>query len=336
LLLATATYLIVEKWIRRPVNFQKKAWGLLVALVLILPIGTLWQITVMEHRMGGEEQSQLLKKYDMQSPESAYRRAIIAAYRPECIFYGGRGDVKSVLAASCYTASTRPVVMLWGDSHAEHLRPGLGAIQRKQMTYGKHLEILQITSASCHASLGFNPIKSDEMRGCNLANSLALKTIAQVKPDVLIIAQALGHTATNWPQLLAEVVKLGARHVIVVGPVPQWQMALPRLIAYNYWPEIPIRLKSHLQQEFFEVDKEMKRQIISGPMISYVSAIDFFCDQSNACLVSIGADRSVLTSFDSGHLTLEASAAFVEDRLEPIILKATSLNRIDEYASLMK
>jgi hypothetical protein len=322
-ILAIATYLLVEKWVRRPVNLQKKAWGLLSALVLILPIGTLLQITVMEQRMGGEGRSQFLKKYDMQSPESAYRQATVAAYRPECNFYGGRGDVKPVLAPSCYTASAKPVVMLWGDSHAMHLRSGLDAIQRKQMTYGKQLEVLQITSGSCHASLEQNTLKTDEARGCNLANSLALKAIAQVKPDVVIIAQALGHTATNWSQLLTEVLRLGARHVIVVGPVPQWQNTLPRLIAYNYWPKAPVRLQSHLQQEFFEVDKQLKRQIINGPMISYVSAIDFFCDQSNACLVSIGADQSVLTSYDSGHLTPEASVAFVEARLEPFILGIT-------------
>jgi SGNH domain (fused to AT3 domains) len=269
--------------------------------------------------MNGDGRGEFLKKFDMSSPDSVYRQATIAAYTPMCSFYGGPGDVKPVLARPCYVPRSRPVVMLWGDSHAMHLRPGFDALQVKQQQAGKQFEILQVTSGSCHAALEQSDRKTDEARGCNLANALALKTIVQAKPDVVVIAQALGHETTDWARLTTEVTRLGARHVIVVGPVPQWTQGLPQLVAYQYWPVPPTRLKSHLQPEMFAIDRQLRRQIVDTPALSYVSAINFFCDAENACRVSVGTDIMALTSHDSGHLTPVASVAFVEASLAPVL-----------------
>lgn len=321
LLLAVATYLVLEKRVKTSGNLKKTTWGLFIALVVVVPIFAAVQMTVMQHKMAGDGRSQFLRKFDMTSPDSSYRRATVVAYRPECSFYGGPGDVKPALAEPCYIPRARPVVMLWGDSHAMHLRPGLDAFQVKQKDVGKPFEVLQVTSGSCHAALKLSERNTDEAKGCNLATALALKTIAEVKPDVLVIAQAIGHPSTNWSQLLVEAVRLGARHVIVVGPMPQWTDGLPQLVAYQYWPEPPARLKAHLQPWIFAVDKQLEREITNTTTVSYVSAINFFCDQTQACMVSVGSDRRALTSHDSGHLTPQASEVFVEGQLGAVILR---------------
>lgn len=319
--LAIATYVAIEKRVRASANLTRTTWVLLIALVVAVPVFAGLQIAVTQYKMNGDGRGDFFRRFDMSAPDSAYRRSTLAAYRPECSFYGGPGDVKPVLAVPCYTPSARPVVMLWGDSHAMHLRPGLDALQAMQQKAGKQLELLQITSGSCHAALEPSNRRTDEARGCNLANSLAASTIAKAKPDVVIVAQAIGHLDTNWPNLVAEILRLGAHHVIVVGPVPQWTQGLPQLVAYKYWPTPPLRLQTDLQRGMFTVDKQMRKQIVDSPQVSYVSAVDFFCDQSSACLVSVGADRTALTSHDSGHLTPWASVAFAEGSLDTAILR---------------
>ncbi len=319
--LAIVTYVAIERRVRASADLKKTTWVLLIALVVAVPVFAGLQIALMQYKMNGDGRGDFFRRFDMSAPDSAYKRSTLAAYHLECSFYGGPGDVKPVLAVPCYTPSARPVVMLWGDSLAMHLRPGLDALQAMQQKAGKQLEVLQITSGSCHAALKPSDRRTDEARGCNLANSLAASTIAKAKPDVVIVAQAIGHLDTNWPNLVAEILTLGARHVIVVGPVPQWTQGLPQLVAYKYWPIPPLRLQTDLQRGMFTVDKQLRKQIVDSPQVSYVSAVDFFCDQSSACLVSAGADRTALTSHDSGHLTPWASVAFAEGSLDTAILR---------------
>lgn len=313
--LAVVTYVVIEKRVRVSSNRGRTTRRLLIALVIGIPVLAGAQMAIMHYKMNGGGRAEFFRRYDMSSPDSAYRHATVAAYRTDCSVYGGPGDVKPTLAGPCIVPGGSPVVMLWGDSHAMHLRPGLDALQRSRQSSGKPLAILQVTSGSCHAAMEQSSRTTDEARGCNLANALALQTIAKTKPDLVVIAQAIGHTATNWPALIADVLRRGAKHVIVVGPVPQWAESLPQLVAYRYWPSPPARLQDHLQPEMFAVDSQLRREIPNTPTTSYVSAIEFFCDQGRACLVSRGGDRLDLTSHDSGHLTPATSRAFAEGQL---------------------
>ncbi|MDI1270406.1 MAG: acyltransferase family protein [Polaromonas sp.] len=313
--LAVFTYLVIEKRVRTSPNRSRTTRSLFIALVIGIPVLAGAQMAFMQYKMNGAGRGEFFKRYDMSSPNSAYRRTTVAAYRTDCSVYGGPGDVKPTLDAPCIVPAGSPIVLLWGDSHAMHLRPGLDALQRRRQSNGKSLNILQVTSGSCHAAIEQTDRTTEEARGCNLANELALQTIAKVKPDVVIITQAIGHASTNWPDLVAEVSRRGAKHVIVVGPVPQWTESLPQLVAYRYWPAPPARLQDHLQPEMFAVDRQLRRDIINTPTTSYVSAIDFFCDQNRACLVSLGPDRLDLTTHDSGHLTPATSRAFAEGKL---------------------
>jgi peptidoglycan/LPS O-acetylase OafA/YrhL len=317
IILAVATYLLLEKWVRKPTHLKKKTWGFFILLVLIFPVAAQFQSTIFNKITASDGRGQFLKKYE--SPDSLYRQSLVEAYRPECSFYLGRGDVKSDLIPSCYVSKIKPTVMLWGDSHAMHLRPGFDTIQQELAFNGKDFEVLQITSGSCHASLAKNNKMNDEAHGCNLANELAIEVLAKVKPDIVIIAQAIGHDEKNWNLLLTEILRLGAKHVFVLGPVPQWKNSLPRLVAYNYWPEVPERISSDIKQEIFRVDEHLKQKINITSNIQYISAIDFFCDDLKSCMVVIDKDSLTLTSQDSGHLTSEASSAFVRSKFMPYI-----------------
>jgi hypothetical protein len=317
LLLAWMTYFFVEKPIRKSKRINVIAPVLLLISVVCLPLYLFVHIAAAQSSTQNPELSAFLERYSIEQ-NSEFQRDIIEAYRFDCSFLEESGQVRLSLPQSCYQASTRPVLMLWGDSHAAHLRPGLDALLQKIDTSNYKAVVVQMASGSCVPSLQqINPGNS-VARACNLSNDLALKTISQLKPEVLIIAQASDYFKTNWGELIAAVKKLGAGRVIVVGPVPRWRDDLPRLIAYRYWPSVPKRLSVGLRQEFFDIDKELKHIITGFPGVTYISAIDYFCN-TEGCLVSVGDDKLALTTYDQGHLTPEASRHFIFDAFTPFI-----------------
>jgi peptidoglycan/LPS O-acetylase OafA/YrhL len=305
IVLAWLTFVIVERRARAQRNVNRFAICLcmLCLLSIILPI--------LFMRTGGDDggRTQFIAQYDMNSPD--YHSRISAAFRSDCNnLFAENGMVKVGDTTACTSTDNRPVVMLWGDSHAAHLRPGLDAALQRA-AFG----ILQITYDACSPST-----HESNHRGCNRSNELALRTMDHLKPDVLIVTQRHEPMDANWHQLLTSVFELGVKHVIIVGPVPMWKKDLKAIVAHYYWPIIPEYSKSNLRWGRFEIDKRLKSMLPDDSKLSYVSAMDFFCGE-DGCLVRVG-DAPYLTSFDSAHLTPEASKAFVEARVAPVIFNA--------------
>ena len=322
-ILAYLTYVLVEKPIRRLGRLSAVAVVLLMTLTVCLP--AYLYIHLSGKQFAGDPALQaFLLRYSYEQND-AFKNSILKGYRMDCSFLDGAGRVAPSLPPSCYTASGNPVVMLWGDSHAAHLRPGLDVLLQTEGSTPK-AAIIQLSSGSC--VLRLQPINKEASaeQACDRSNELALKTIAQLKPDVLILTQANDYFQSNWTALIAEVRKRGAKQVIVVGPVPRWRDNLPATIAYRYWPSVPLRLNDQLRREFFDIDRKLKQEIAGVDGVIYVSAIDYFCN-AEGCLVSFGDDRLALTSWDGGHLTPRASQEFVRDRLAPNLSFAAPATR---------
>ncbi len=92
----------------------------------------------------------------------------------------GQGGVG--FAASCDgddQPGTKRVV-LWGDSHAAHLGPGLDELSRRD-----NFKLAQYSSAGCPPVV---PFVSDRQKECFEINELVLRKIAELKPDTVIMA----------------------------------------------------------------------------------------------------------------------------------------------------
>lgn len=200
-------------------------------------------------------------------------------------------------------------VMIWGDSHAGRLYPGLVQVE------GSVAGISQFTRDSCPPILGYG------YDVCQNSNTYTLSKIARIKPHTVILFAVWSHYQSDWATpsdvksaFLSTIQKLksiGVENVIVLGPAPVWKEALPKLI-YLAWKNgtpfhaVPARLSIGLDPSAATVDAEM-RQMLRGQPVKYVSLLDFLCDP-DGCLTHVPGHDSRLLTWDYGHLTTDGSA----------------------------
>ena len=217
-------------------------------------------------------------------------------------------------AAECRTA-VRPAadtVVLWGDSYAARLSPGLP-------------DALQFTRNSCPPLLVVgNP-------SCQRGTEFVLGEISRLKPGTVVLFADWASRHANWEKGGYDARQLGATldalkaagvaRIIVLGPAPRWVWALPRLVVARWLhggrePVIPERATLGLYSGSPAIERVMRAEV-GRHGATYVSLLDILCN-GDGCLVRTGGE---LTSWDTGHFTVPAAqlvaAALRERRLLP-------------------
>ena len=237
-------------------------------------------------------------------------RNLLVEDRHECNFYDIIDHrIKPAIASSCYTPHSRRAVLLWGDSHAQHLNYGL------KQWLPADVSLLQVGSSGCAPAAADRD--HDALGTCNRANRFALEKIAAVKPDTVILAQSVNHEDNDFDKLATSLRNMGVQRIIVVGPVPQWQPSLFKLIVKNYWGKVPQRLKTHLNQAVFTTDRIMKERYSGSSQLTYVSLVDQLCNDDGCLTYLEGNPKEGLITYDYGHFTLPASSYVVRNFLIP-------------------
>lgn len=329
--LAWGTYKVIEK----PLRFGKHnriSLGLLLALLFAGLLGYLCVINngYEGHGFREKEKTEFSSHFENSLPGWKYFESenILEIYREKCNFYNlamhraGKSTQTPIkkIDEECYARdiSIEKSLLIWGDSHASQLYPGL------HKNLPKNWQILQVTSSGCKPDI---EIENDPATNwCAKSNSFALETIKNSRPNVVIVAQALGHDVKKMSEIGTTLESLGVQTVVFTGPAPQWNSDLPKIILRKLWVDTPQRTFISINANALEVNQALKQSFVSSPSHRFVSLIDYFCDVSG-CLIRIGGDRkSGITSWDYGHLTPIASDAFAKDVLVPIIVKAVQLN----------
>lgn len=224
----------------------------------------------------------------------------VDAFRPECVSPSPPGV---------------PKVLLWGDSHAAHLYPGLRAL----LGDGQYIELTQLTSATCPPIEGF----SVAMRpNCGKINDAVLQRIAAQRPDVvLMVANWSQHNGEGgWGKLdlvglqrtAKHLVALGVGHVVIVGQMPRWKVALP-IAMLRQWREsgsMPVRSTRDFNSFVYEADASV-RDAAAAAGVDYFSPLASLCN-AEGCELTISADGLTYPmAWDDAHLTSRASEAVV-------------------------
>jgi len=205
-----------------------------------------------------------------------------------------------------------PLVLLWGDSHAAHLYPGLVNIQSAHP-----FDVIQWTAAACPpSSIPF--VK--ESLACPRRRATALRQLTHVKPDTILIAGAWeiylknGESEADILRSLLETISQlrtdGDLDIVVFGPGPLWNTSLAtdlfRFMAARRLNEIPERF-GHDFDAAWHLDAAMAAQLASLS-VRYVSVLNFFCDKSGCrTVVDRTNARPDLLYSDSNHLTVSGS-----------------------------
>lgn len=210
-------------------------------------------------------------------------------------------------------AGTR-LVVLWGDSHAASLYPGLRALQNQ----GAPIRIAQLTTGGCPALLG---VRLGKRARCLEYIEWLLDQIRILKPDTVVLggawtayARRAGSDDDELAALrrtVAELEASGVRRVVVFGSLPVWKLAQPN-VAVRLWQdtgEVPAKTFSYFDPDAATMDERI-REVLAATGAVFVSPLRSLCDTSG-CPLSAQADRAVPVTWDTNHLTAAGSRLLV-------------------------
>lgn len=301
-------------WLERPVRSGWARRGavpvLVSSMVLLLVACMVAERTngLPERAVNRGSRAAFLQYYDRM-----HHQGLADSYRAECDFMDWQTSAtKGALAESCTAAGARETWLLWGDSYAQALSPGLRAIAPTGTA------VAQVATSLCRPSVGDTDAAIAGGR-CLRANAFALERIAQLRPAVVILAQMDRHLQTDWRALTAQLVSLGVERVVLVGPVPIWRPSLPEVVAAHYWDSPTGRVARGLDPARAKSDRVLQAGAEGVRNLTYVSVIDRLCDADGCIGMLPGSANRDLLSFDAGHLTPKGSVYVAEQVLRPLL-----------------
>ncbi|CCD92687.1 putative Acyltransferase, group 3; O-antigen acetylase [Bradyrhizobium sp. ORS 375] len=212
----------------------------------------------------------------------------------------------SQFGAECTADRRRPLVLLWGDSYAAALYPGMKALQR-EAEFG----LAELTASACPPALGFvQPLRPF----CTGANEEVVRKIDDLKPDIVLLHSTWMVDLTSVEPMLQRTVsrirEAGVQRIIIVGLVPSWRgRSLPQNLVDYYLkdPTHPLLPERTTFRLFPSQDQNEKLKSIAARLkVEFISPLDIMCNQSG-CLTRVGDAPGDLTAFDTGHLTVPGS-----------------------------
>ncbi|WP_366919346.1 acyltransferase family protein [Variovorax ginsengisoli] len=233
-------------------------------------------------------------------------------------------DSPDVYAKTCVDredGSGKPLVMLWGDSHAGRFAAGL----RREVDGKARFAVFARDSCP--------PIVEFAYPRCVEANSYVLSQVSKIKPDTVVL---FGHWAyylaspskVSLQDLAATAAQLkaaGVSRIIVMGPAPTWTEPLPKVLAELHRDAggaIPVRTTSKLAKEVAEADETMARFAAGVPGVEYFSTFKAMCNEEGCLTYTVNSPEG-LTTWDYGHLTTSA-AQYVARQMGSLVDSAPS------------
>ncbi|WP_353328607.1 acyltransferase family protein [Chitiniphilus shinanonensis] len=314
--LAWCTYRFIEQPIR---SGKRRNQTVSILVSLMIAAGGIGYYTYSHDGLAfrDKDREDFVKYFENSFPNWGYFKKINlpAEWREECSYFdeekylqegkldGGVANSRPVIAldSSCYKRNSKfsKSVLVWGDSHAQALSPGL----IKYMP--SNWQVLQIASSGC---LPDPSVVSPSLeRQCVQSNYFAIKVIREAAPDVVVVAQATGHSVETMAGISHKLKELGVKRVLFLGPTPQWTSDLPKIIARQLWLIKPRRTYIGINQEVIAKNNQLSREFGNANPSEFVDVIGLFCS-SEGCLTYTGDDlNKSITTWDYGHLTPSAS-----------------------------
>ena len=309
--LAAATYVLIEK----PIRFGAKWKGKIPSLVaLSIVLGAAGYAVFARNGVPSRFPPEIRALASF-----AYEYKTDARY-PHC--WLSNAQPPEEFAPYCIESGAgRERVVLWGDSHAARLYPGLANV------FGDTLALSQLTRDACP------PVLDLGYELCRKSNAWIMREIAKLRPDTVVLFAGWGFYEKDWAsdaareKLLATIDALeeaGVGKVVFIGPAPKWKGSLP-IQMYDAWAhghpfhEVPARLATGLEP-LAAIDDGTLRADLQARRVTYVSAIDFFCN-ADGCLTHAPEGAMHLVTWDYGHLTTDGATLLArklaEDRVLP-------------------
>jgi len=205
-----------------------------------------------------------------------------------------------------------PLVMLWGDSFAASIYPGLRAL-----TDGRALDarLAQFTAPLCPP---LPKTSEGQLRECEAMNRIAVEHVRIHRPTTVLLAGAWmtyqrsdddpGREIRGLSDTVRRLKAMGVERVVVVGSLPVWQTAQPRLLL-SLWRqngEVPNRLLDGMAPRLRASEARVEG-IARQAGAEFISPVRLLCtDQGCETTIERGGTLYPL-AHDEAHLTNEGS-----------------------------
>ncbi|MGJ5072812.1 acyltransferase family protein [Bradyrhizobium oligotrophicum] len=307
MVLAWATYRFIE----RPIRFGRrlvplKVGGLVGGMVALGIVGVVADRTNgMPARIPAE-----LRGFMLDGSETArFWRSDKCLLKPD--------QSASEFSPDCAGTGRHPLILVWGDSYAASLYPGLAHFGAE-----RGFEVAEYTASACPPLLGF---VHPERRFCKGANDFVIQKVAELKPDLVLFYSTWSYGADDLrnglDRTVAALKELNVPRIVLLGPPATWLgESLPANILDYYFRThslLPARTKFRSNDNWTRALDEFLQAQAQRVGIQYISARRMMCND-DGCLARIGADGSDLTAYDSGHLTYPGSLFIARQALEVV------------------
>lgn len=321
LLLAWATWLFVETpFRRRPAPLLPSRRQVFIASgaagAVFAAIGVAGHVGQGFHGRFNLDKA-FLDHFENSAPahEFLHRADLFRHYRDECNFFihdiENYEGVRESVPDSCTVPQdpAKPTILIWGDSHAQHLHPGV------EVVAGGRWNLLQVATSGCRPQLLSNPMREI----CARSNKAALDAVAAARPEIVLIGSIGMWDIAALNGIAAHLQGLGVKTVLVSGPPPHWRPSLPFLLASRdlglgnrAWRGVDLAYVEYNERLVSAAAEE-------GSAFAVLDLMSALCDEAG-CLTHIGEDRREgITSFDYGHLMPVASRLAAEATLRPFL-----------------
>jgi peptidoglycan/LPS O-acetylase OafA/YrhL len=218
-------------------------------------------------------------------------------------------------AETCVDRDRRPLVMVWGDSTAAALMPGLFKAQQT-----RNFGIAQFTSSSCIPALNADIPSTPN---CRAINDKVLSIARELKPDIVVLHGTWEKYLDHVGETVAALKKQTDARVVVLGAVPAWRRGLPSEVMRHFMLHhslIPQRSTAATPSHSY--DAVMRAKLV--PLgAEFISASDALCN-ADGCVARIGDTAQDISASDQVHLTEKGSVFLIESVISEILGEQSS------------
>jgi peptidoglycan/LPS O-acetylase OafA/YrhL len=212
-------------------------------------------------------------------------------------------------ADDCVDRGRRPLILLWGDSTAGALMPGLRKAQE-----GRAFGIAQFTSNSCIPAINTDVAGAPN---CRAINDKVLSLARELKPDIVLLHSTWDRYLDGVALTVTALKQATSARVVVLGSVPWWKRGLPNEVLRYFMLHHRLIPERSGRAEADGSGARLRDKLV--PLgAEFISVWDVMCN-ADGCLTRIGDTAAGISATDQVHLTEKGSQFLIQSIIDRIL-----------------